>query len=225
MRIIDLSMSIRPTWRWPVEVSQAMDFDKGDPYRITRLSAPMHAFTHVDAPLHMEPGRESIDQVDLASLCGPAVVVDLTPVEPDQEISPGRLAECWQEVSEGDIVLLKTEWDRQQGIDSREYWSRAPYLSPQAAAWLAQQPIKAVGYDFPQDHAIREIPDRHPTPAEMPTHDLVLRKGIYMIEYLCNLSSLRQRRLEVFALPLKVQGSEGACARVAAVERAEEAGP
>ncbi len=38
-----------------------------------------------------------------------------------------------------------------------------------------------------------------------------------MIEYLCNLDRVRQERATIYALPLKVLGSEGACARVVAV--------
>jgi arylformamidase len=216
MALIDLSMLIRPQWRWQVELGQVMEFDRGDPYRVTKLGTVMHAFTHIDSPLHIEEGREPIDQVPLDALCGPACLVDLTPVQPNQEIGVELLSSRWQGVEEGDIVLLKTCWDELRDPDTREYWLDAPYLSPEAAAWLARQPVKVVGYDFPQDYAIREIPDRHPSPKEMPTHDLVLRAGIYMIEYLCNLGAITRDRFEVYALPLKVQGSEGACARVAA---------
>jgi kynurenine formamidase len=94
----------------------------------------------------------------------------------------------------------------------------APYLNRRAAAWLSEQPIKAVGFDFPQDYVIREIPERHPSAAEMPSHDLILRKGILLIEYLCNLHRIQAKRVELYALPLKVAGAEGACARVVAVE-------
>ena len=74
-----------------------------------------------------------------------------------------------------------------------------------------------MGYDFPQDYVIREIPERYPDIEELCTHDQVLRKGIYMIEYLCNLGQVEQKRVEIYALPLKILGAEGACARVVAV--------
>jgi arylformamidase len=118
---------------------------------------------------------------------------------------------------ENDILLLKTCWDRLRDCTTREYWHEAPYINELGAAWLAKQNIKAVGFDFPQDHALREIPQRHPPVTELPTHDLILRKGIYLIEYLCNLSNLPAGRVQVFALPLKIEGGEGACARVVAV--------
>ena len=217
MAIIDLSMTIQPTPRWQVEIVTERDFDRGHSYRATAVRTPMHAFTHVDSPLHVEPGRESIDQVPLASLCGPAAVVDLTPISANQAIGPDLLAARSGHLQAGDILVLKSCWDQQRDWRTKEYWQDAPYLSEEAAAWLAQQPIKAVGYDFPQDYAIRVIPDRYPRIEELCTHHQVLRKGIYMIEYLCNLHLVTQARVTLYALPLKVLGSEGACARVIAV--------
>lgn len=217
MAIIDLSMTVRPTGRWSVEITTDRDFDRGHSYRSTSARMPMHAFTHVDAPLHVEPGRESIDQVTLDRLCGPAAVVDLRPVTPNEKIAQDRLQARSGHARQGDILILKTCWDQQREPTSREFWQEAPYLHEEAAAWLAEQPVKAVGFDFPQDYSIREIPQRHPEVSEMPTHHRVLRKGIYMIEYLCNLHLVEQERVTLYALPLKVLGSEGACARVIAV--------
>jgi len=217
MKVIDLSMSIQPHWRWKVETSLAMDHAKGGPFQVTVVSLPVHAFTHVDTPLHIEPGRETIDQVPLERLCGPAAVVDLTPKGPNEPITAREVQEKGRHIAEGDIVLLKTGWDLKFDYLTRDYWLQAPYVEEGAALWLAGLPIKAVGFDFPQDYTIREIPKRHPGAEEMPTHDLLLRKGIYLIEYLCNLHTLSSERVAVYALPLKVKDGEGAPARVVAV--------
>ncbi len=216
MQIIDLSMTIQPMWRWPQKLEVVKDFDRGDPFRVTAVELGMHAFTHVDTPLHIEPGRDNIDKLMLEDICGDAAVVDLTPIRPNQEITPELLKDRSGQVRKGDIVLLKTAWDTQRDYTSREYWLDAPFVNEEAAAWLAGLSIKAVGFDFPQDYVIREIPDRHPSAEEMPTHDQLLRKGIYLIEYLCGLDQLTAKRVELFALPLKVSGAEGACARVVA---------
>ncbi len=217
MEIVDLSMGIQTTWRWAVETVLDRDFDRGDPYRSTSARISMHAFTHIDAPLHAEPGRESIDRIPIDRLCGTAAVVDLTPVAANQKIGPDLLEARSGHLREGDILVLKSCWDQQRDSTSKGYWLEAPHLREEAAAWLAEQPIKAVAYDFPQDYAIREIPDRHPQVHELPTHHRVLRKGICMIEYLCNLHRVEQERVTLYALPLKLMGSEGGCARVVAV--------
>ena len=199
MKVFDLSMTMQPMWRWQLETKLVMDVKKEDPYRVTAVKTSMHAFTHIDTPLHIEPERESIDQVNLERLCGPAAVIDLTPVLPNQKIGREYLEKRAHHLKTGDIVILKTCWDIQRAYTSREYWLEAPFLSEDAAKWLADQPITAVGFDFPQDYVIREIPGRHPHPAEMPTHDLILRKGILLIEYLCNLEMLQSPRVEIYA--------------------------
>ena len=218
MKPIDLSMKMQPMWRWPVETNLVMDIHRGDAYQVTTVNTSMHAFTHVDTPLHIEPGHESIDAVDLSRLCGPAAVIDLTPVAANQEIGCTYLQKRAQHVRKGDLVILKTCWDSMRDYTTKSYWHEAPFISADAALWLSEQPIKAVGFDFPQDYVIREIPRRHPSPAEMPTHDLILRKGILLIEYLCNLDKIESERIDLYALPLKIEGAEGGCARVIAIE-------
>ncbi len=218
MALIDLSMTIQPMWRWPVEIGLVKSFSCGDPYQVTAIKTTMHSFTHIDTPLHIERGRESIDEVDLERLCGQAAVIDLRPVTENQEIGRDLLVERSAHVRPDDIVLLKTGWDLLRDYTTKDYWLEAPYLSRDAAQWLSERSIKAVGFDFPQDYVIREIPDRHPAAEEMPTHDLLLRRGILLIEYLCNVHRIEGERVLVYALPLKIAGGEGACARVVAVE-------
>lgn len=217
MKIVDLSMIIQPHWRWNVGLNLAMEHSKGDPCQATVASLPMHAFTHIDTPLHIEPDRITMEEVELDSLCGPAAVVDLAPKEANEPITVDELKAKGGHIAEGDIVILKTDWDLKRDYLTREYWLEAPYVEEEAAAWLADQPIKAVGFDFPQDYTIREIPGRHPGPEEMPTHHLILRKGIYLFEYLCNVHQLTSPRATVFGMPIKVKGAEGAPARIAAV--------
>jgi arylformamidase len=218
MALIDLSMTIQPMWRWPVDTELVKDMGSGDPYQATSIKMGMHSFTHIDTPLHIARGRESIDQVDVERLCGQAAVVDLGPVAGNQEIGRDLLVERAGHVLPGDIVLLKTGWDLLRDYTTKRYWTDAPYVNRDGAEWLSELPIKAVGFDFPQDYVIREIPDRHPDAGEMPTHDLILRKGILLIEYLCNLHQIKSDRVVIYALPLKISGGEGACARVVAVE-------
>ena len=217
MHIVDLSMTVAPMWRWPGELEAVKDFSAGDPYMVSAMQMVMHAFTHIDTPLHIEPDRETIDQIDLAKLCGPAYLADLSDIEPNQEVGPELLAAHCQGLLDDDILLVKTCWDLQRDCTSKQYWQDAPYINEAGAAWIARRNVKAVGFDFPQDKVIREIPQRHPSSEEMPTHNLILRKGIYLIEYLCNLGALRENRVQLFALPMKIKGAEAACARVAAV--------
>jgi kynurenine formamidase len=217
MQIIDLSMPIQSHWRWKFNSEQTLDRKKGAPYQSTTFTMSAHAFTHIDSPLHIESDRMPIDAVPLNNLTGPAVIIDLAYVQPNQAIKIPDLKKSADEIIPGDIAVLKTAWDLKNSWKDREYWTEAPYLDEEAAAWLAQQNLNAVGFDFPQDYVTREIPGRHPHVQEMPAHDLILRKGIYQIEYLCNVHQINTKRVTLIALPLKLAGCEGAPARVIAL--------
>ena len=217
VKIIDLTMSIQTHWRWPVQLEYLQGHDRGDEFQACRINISMHTFTHVDTPLHVMPDQITIDQVPLDRLVGSAAVLHLRSAGPNQAITVEAVQKAGGHIKTGDIVLLETGWDLQRDWKTREFWTESPYVEEKAADWLASQNIKAVGFDFPQDYHIREIPARHPSVKELPTHNIILRRGIYLIEYLCNLHRIPSDRAEVYALPLKMAGAEGAPARVIAV--------
>jgi arylformamidase len=76
-----------------------------------------------------------------------------------------------------------------------------------------------VAFDFPQDFAIRLLlkGERRPL-AENVTHDVLLRNGVILMEYLSNTAALTGQRTFLCCLPLKVPGSDGAPARIIAIE-------
>ena len=217
MNLIDLSLTIQSHWRWPIKQEYVMSHSQADPYQATVINLPMHAFTHIDTPLHISPDKITVDEIPLERLIGSAAVLNLTYIEANQKIDRSDLEKAGSHICKDDIVLLKTTWDLKRDPMSRQYWTEAPYVSESAAIWLAELPVKAVGFDFPQDYVIREIPQRHPRSEEMPTHHHILRKGIYLIEYLCNLGRVDRKRIDFFAAPLKVGNAEGAPARAFAM--------
>ena len=52
------------------------------------------------------------------------------------------------------------------------------------------------------------------------THYHLLKQGIIMFEYLRNMGALRQARNQIVALPIRIPDSDGAPARVIAMEEA-----
>ncbi len=217
MKIIDLSMNIQNHWRWPLNLEYIQSHARGDEFQTCAVKISMHTFTHIDTPLHILPKSITIEKVPLENLIGPAAIINLEDIRPNQAINVEMLKKAGVHIENGDIVILKTNWDRQRDYNTKEFWTESPYLAEEAAIWLANQNIKAVGFDFPQDFFIREIPQRHPKVVELPTHHIILRKGIYLIEYLCNLSQITEKRVQLFAFPLKIVGAEASPARVVAM--------
>ncbi len=124
-----------------------------------------------------------------------------------------------EHVRQNDIVLLRTRWDEKHSLHSREFWTDSPFLSRGACEWLLERRIKALAPDFPQDYPIRLLLDGVIPPlAEFVSHDVLLRNGVILIEYVCNFGALRHDRTIVYALPLKLPDADGCPARVIAVE-------
>ncbi len=220
MRIVDLTYPIEDHFRWKVERSLTASFGAGDDFQITRVGFAVHGFTHIDAPRHMLPDGWTSTEFDLNTLVGEAAVLDLSGVAENSTIEPEQLAVAGGHVRPGDIVLLKTAWDERYPLSVKEFWTRAPHLTRDACEWLLAQQPAVVGYDFPQDYPIRGLLDGVTPPmSDFVSHDVLLRRGIPMIEYLCNLGSIASNRVEVAALPLKILGADGAPARVVAIER------
>lgn len=215
-QVIDLSYPVAEHFRWKVERRLTASFAAGDAFQVTRVGFPVHGFTHIDAPRHMVPGGATTSDFDLDSLVGEAVIVDLARVQEGEAITADALSGA--PVRPGGIVLLRTDWDRRYSLDQPEFWSRAPYLTREACEWLLEQGPAVVGFDFPQDEPIRGLLDGRTAPmAEFVSHDVLLRAGVLLIEYLRNLASIEGPTAQICALPLKVLDADGAPARVVAL--------
>lgn len=219
-RVIDLTYPIEDHFRWRVQRELAAAFERGDDFQVTRIGFPVHGFTHIDAPRHMLPDSATTSEFRLESMVGDAAVIDLSGVGENTAISADSLAAAGAHLQAGDIVILKTGWDERFPLSSADFWRRAPYLTREACEWLARHEPAVVGFDFPQDRPIRALLEgQKPGMAEFVSHDVILRRGVPLIEYLCNLGAVTSARTEVYALPLKILDADGAPARVIAIER------
>ena len=220
MRIIDLSLPIVSDHvRWPVEQTVKGDLSAGDIAQVTTIKVSCHSFTHVDARRHYFEDGATIEATPLDDLVGEAIVVDLMDVQPNEEIGPDKLAERGAAVGTGDRVILKSGWHRHRNFNTREFWTEAPYLSGASAQWLLDRGIRTICYDFPQDYVIRLLLDGISSPVpEHVTHDILLRNGVHMVEYLTNTAEIAADRVFLSAAPLKVPDGDGAPARVYVIE-------
>jgi arylformamidase len=213
-RIIDLSMAIEDHFRWPVARRLNSDHAQGDLFQATWLGWPVHGFTHMDSPRHFFADGRTTSDVPLEATVG-----DLTPLAPNQAISAERLAGGAAHVRPGDIVVIKSCWEQQRSPRTPEFWTEAPYMSRAAADWLLARWPRAVAFDFPQDYTIRLLLQGEIRPLEEHvTHDVLLRNGVILIEYLANTATLTGPRTFLCCLPLKVPDADGAPARVIALE-------
>ncbi|MBL6456438.1 cyclase family protein [Belnapia sp. T6] len=219
MQVVDLSMPIAPHFRWRTQLNVTGDIKAGDQFRISRIEAACHGFSHVDAQAHILADAPTIEETPLDRVVGPCRILRLADAAPGEAIGPERLAAADPGGAEGEILLLAAAWDRQRDPNTPEFWRDSPWLTREAAEWLLARRPSAVAFDFPQDYPIRLLLDGISVPFEQHvTHDVVLRAGITLIEYLVNTTALAGPRTLLCAAPLKIPGADGAPARIFAIE-------
>ena len=220
MRIIDLSHRIAPHFRWTVSSELRSSFERGQNFRSTVMTISCHAYTHVDAPNHFLPGDRHVAEMPIDQWVGEAAVVDLTHLPDDGEVTGADLDRRGTHVRVGDIALLRTDWPRRVSVEHPDFWRRAPWTGTSACQWLIGRGVKAVGYDYPPDYAVRHgifEPDRKVAREENTTHFMLFPAGITVIEYLTNLDRIGVPRCRFMALPLALDGADGSPVRAIAM--------
>jgi arylformamidase len=188
---------------WPgdpgVKVKRRLDMDDGDEVNLSTISMGAHTGTHMDAPVHFIRSGKAIDQMPLSSVIGPARVIEIRDPESIKvaELRPHR-------VRRGERILFKT-------VNSKRCWRTDNfvkdyvYVSLEAARLLAARRVRSVGIDYLSVGGFKK--DGHET------HIALLKAGVWLIEGL-DLSQVTAGRYDLFALPLRIDGADGAPARV-----------
>jgi arylformamidase len=180
----------------PVRIRQTLSMAAGAAANVTEMSLSVHTGTHVDAPRHFLADGADVTQLDLGTLMGPALLVEVDEAPFITRASVENLA-----LQPHDRVLFKTR-------NSRHDWARQPFdpdfvrLRADAAEWLRDQGVVCVGVDY-----------LSVGPAD--THHALLDAGISIIEGLA-LRHATPGRYELLCLPLRIAGADGAPARVLA---------
>jgi len=204
--IIDVSLGIGPdmlTWPGdpPVEIDPAKRRAKGDSSNVSELRLGTHTGTHVDPPFHFIEGAPTVETLDLDALVGPAIVADLRTAGPT--ITPADLDALNLPV-DTTRLLFRTPNSALWASETVRFPDSYTALTPEGARWCVDRGIRLVGTDF------LSIEQRG-TPGH-PTHVTLLKAGAIILEGL-DLSRVDPGAYELFVLPLKVLGGDGAPAR------------
>ncbi len=200
--------------------------DKGYFYDANNYSAAEHGGTHIDSPIHFAEGKQTVDQIPLESLIGPAVVIDVSKkalADRNYQVSVKDFTD-WEDkngqIANGSIVLLNTGYaqfwpDRVKymGTDKRGPDAvkelHFPGLDPAAAKWLVEnRQINAIGLDTPSiDFGQSQL---------FESHRILFKENIPAFENVANLDKLPPKGAMVIALPMKIKGGSGGPLRIIA---------
>jgi kynurenine formamidase len=219
------------TLYWPTAQGFALEVEfkglapQGYFYAANRYRASEHGGTHLDAPIHFAEGHQTVDQIPLDQLTGPAVVIDVSARaerDPDYQVTVADL-KSWEaghrQIPKRAIVLLRTghgrHWpDPKKYLGTDEKGPEAvaklhfPGLDPEAARWLTTRGIKAVGLDTASiDRGQSKL---------FESHRILFEKNIPAFENVAGLERLPAVGTYVVALPMKIQGGSGAPLRIIA---------
>lgn len=210
MTIYDISLTISPDLPiWPddppLELEQFESMDKGGHNNITKMSSCVHIGTHVDAPHHFLNDGRTVEQLSLDVLTGPCYVIQL----PDGiEAITAEVLERTEITSEMKRVLFGTRNSHLWARGETEFQTDFVAITEDGADWLVERGIQLVGVDY---LSVAPYGD------SIPTHTILLKAGVVLVEGL-NLSNVMRGFYDLYCLPLKIAGSDGAPARAILIQ-------
>ena len=163
----------------------------GTEFHIGTIEMVANTGTYLDSPFHRYEDGDDLSGLDLSSLADLEGVV--VRAGGGRAVDPQHFRDV--EVA-GRAVLVHTNWAAHWG--SEQYFDGHPFLTREAAAFLADAGARLVGID---SYNIDDTAD-----ASRPAHSILLRAGIPIVEHLCNLDALPDSDFKFFAVPVKVKG-------------------
>lgn len=203
MKLIDVSVPLDaslPTYpgNTPYSLEAVKRIARGDSSNVSTLHLSAHSGTHVDAPRHFSDAAPGVEALPLEMLVGRARVIEVT-----SRAGVGADELAGVDLSEELRVLIKTPNSRLWG--SAEFHKDYVGLREEGARFLVDHGIKVVGVDYLSVEEFKK--------PGAPAHHVLLGGGVIVIEGL-NLRDVEPGVYEMFCLPLKAVGSDGAPARV-----------
>ena len=210
MTIYDISLTISPELpTWPgdpgVELEQTDWMDKGADANVTRISAGVHTGTHVDAPHHFLNNGQTVEGLPLDVLTGPCYVLQL----PDGiDAITAEVLERSEITSDMKRLLFGTSNSHYWAKGEKEFQTDFVAITEDGAEWIVEHGIQLVGVDY---LSVAPYSD------SKPTHEALLKAGVVVVEGL-NLSNVMRGFYDLYCLPLKIAGSDGAPARAILIQ-------
>jgi arylformamidase len=174
------------------------DRRKGDPFNLALMKVGTHLGTHVDPPAHYVAGGATVDEIPLEVMVGPGVILDM---RGRPYVDGQALKESWTE--DYRRVLLKT--DNSPKLLKQDFDEDFVALTQDGAEFLVSKGVKLVGIDYLSI-------EKYMTP-RAPVHHILIAAGVLIVEGV-HLLDAPAGPCQIYCLPMKIKGGDGAPARV-----------
>lgn len=193
-----------------IVVAPQLSVAEGASANVSILSMGSHTATHVDSARHFFDDGQSVDELPLDTLIGPALLIRFD--DSVRAVGAQQLAD--HKIDGYTRVLLATRNSRllRDGMPfDREY----TYLAPDGAEYLAERGVRLVGIDY---LSIEQFRSGHHK-----THRTLLGRDIVIVEGL-DLTDPPAGEYEFICLPLRIENGDGAPARAVLIDKRSEQG-
>jgi arylformamidase len=202
-RIYDISTPVRSggvvyPGNPEIDIKLQQAISRGAGANVSSLAFGSHTGTHVDAARHFFDNGQTVDQIPLDRLVGPAILLAF----PDDLMSIGAADLEKHDIDAHTRVLLRTRNSRL--LDRPEFVKDYTYLAPDGAQYLVDRGIELVGVDY---YSIEQFHSGHHR-----THLTLLERDVVIVEGL-DLSEPERGEYQLVCLPLRLAGLDGAPAR------------
>ncbi|MBV7298629.1 cyclase family protein [Enterovibrio paralichthyis] len=171
-----------------------------------------HTGTHIDAPRHFIARGETIENVPLEQINGPALVVDFSALPDKHEISREELCDALNNRCP-ERLIARFDWDLK--LNTNEYYTDHAFFSEEACQWLVDNGCRVIALDTPQpDNPL----NGRGAEKDAPNHKILLGAGTVIVEYLVDIRKLSQQEVTLIVAPLKIKGGDGAPVRCFVIE-------
>jgi kynurenine formamidase len=171
----------------------AANYDDGSSFQIGRIDMVANTGTYLDSPFHRYAEGKDLAELPLTSLADLPGIVVRQPF--DTGLAIGAESFAGLDVR-GKAVLVHTGWDRHWRSD--DYFGQHPYLTADAADWLADNGAALVGIDSCNIDNMHE--------RARPVHTRLLGADIPICEHMTGLGQLPESGFRFTAAPPKVRG-------------------
>jgi arylformamidase len=168
-------------------------YKDGTEFHIALIEMVSNTGTYLDTPFHRYDGGRDLADLSLESL----VDLEAITIRANNLSDKGIDSAVFKDHDlRGKAVLVHTGFDCYWGTE--KYFYDHPYLTEEAAEYIAEQLPVLVGIDT---YNIDDVADK-----SRPAHTILLGKDILIIEHMCNLRELPEKGYTFTAVPQKIRG-------------------